>query len=473
MSQTPFELYLKEGNLDSKPHQTTAVNWCLDKESKGTECDDKSIYGGLIADEMGLGKTIQMVGTMVSNPLPKTLIVLPRVLIEQWIKFLEKTTNLKLYLYHGSKRELSNEEIQKYQIVITTYGLVANKTSRLHQISWDRIVFDEAHHMRNSKTKIFKGAITLKGSIRWLMTGTPIQNTKKDFYSLCEQMSIPKSFYTKPENLKYIAKNLILKRTKAEANIKLPPIKYHTASIAWENQAEQELAEEIHSQLAFSNIDANKTRFKMGSSFGEFKLPLLVRARQACIYPPLLKDKIKMMIRTNMIDCRNNKELEKMLLEATDYSSKITNVANKIIENKDNDKRKLVFCHYRGEIDILQEQLEKIDMNVEIFDGRTNSSEREKILQDKDIDVLILQIQTGCEGLNLQHFNEIYFVSPHWNPAVEDQAIARAHRIGQEKETHIYRFKMGDFDERGTTHTLDQYSQEVQKSKRHLLKLIE
>ena len=106
------------------------------------------------------------------------------------------------------------------------------------------------------------------------------------------------------------------------------------------------------------------------------------------------------------------------------------------------------------------------------FDGRTSHSERNEILTKK-CDVLILQIQTGCEGLNLQHFSEIYFVSPHWNPAVEDQAVARCHRIGQEKEVEVFRFQMSGFDDEEESITLDAYSGKVQEAKRKIYDMID
>ena len=111
-------------------------------------------------------------------------------------------------------------------------------------------------------------------------------------------------------------------------------------------------------------------------------------------------------------------------------------------------------------------------MSVETFDGRTSESERNSILTRK-CDVLILQIQTGCEGLNLQHFSEIYFVSPHWNPAVEDQAVARCHRIGQTEEIDVFRFNMCGFDDDDETRTLDEYSAAVQDVKRGIMTMIE
>jgi len=114
-----------------------------------------------------------------------------------------------------------------------------------------------------------------------------------------------------------------------------------------------------------------------------------------------------------------------------------------------------------------------MDFIVKKLDGRTNQSEREEILNNQDIDILILQIQTGCEGLNLQHFNEIYFVSPHWNPAIEDQAIARAHRIGQQKEIYVYKFLMNNFDEDNKSNNIENHARNIQDEKRKIMKMIE
>jgi hypothetical protein len=147
-------------------------------------------------------------------------------------------------------------------------------------------------------------------------------------------------------------------------------------------------------------------------------------------------------------------------------------VIAKIVERKENGKHKLVFCHYRGEIDFIKAILANdYQMNVSVIDGRTKINDRRKILEQaaagqaqaaagqaqaeaateqaaagqEQGEILILQIQTGCEGLNLQKFSEVYFVSPHWNPAVEEQAIARCHRIGQTAETDVFRFYMNGF----------------------------
>jgi SNF2 family DNA or RNA helicase len=118
-----------------------------------------------------------------------------------------------------------------------------------------------------------------------------------------------------------------------------------------------------------------------------------------------------------------------------------------ILSRKGNGNGKLVFCNFRGEIDELARRLKEGGIQkVGVFDGRVTGSQREAILKGGN-EVIILQIQTGCEGLNLQEgFSEIYFSSPNWNPAIEDQAIARCHRIGQSKPVSVYRFVMEGFD---------------------------
>jgi SNF2 family DNA or RNA helicase len=142
-----------------------------------------------------------------------------------------------------------------------------------------------------------------------------------------------------------------------------------------------------------------------------------------------------------------------------------------ILERKGNGCGKLIFCHFREEIDEIATRLRNGGMTtVATFDGRTSNGKRFDILNDKN-EALILQIQTGCEGLNLQeNYSEIYFISPHWNPAIEDQAIARCHRIGQTKPVFVQRFEMCNFikeeNQEIDTRTIDNYVGQVQTNKR-------
>ena len=137
-------------------------------------------------------------------------------------------------------------------------------------------------------------------------------------------------------------------------------------------------------------------------------------------------------------------------LNAIQSNSKLDAVINLIIERKENGNGKIIFCHFRDEIDTIASRLIAGGLNkVVTYDGRNSNTVSGLKLLTEAADAIILQIQTGCEGLNLQeHFSEIYFVSPHWNPCVEDQAIARCHRIGQKKPTYVFKFEMSGFDPR-------------------------
>lgn len=459
-----FYLFLQKSNLDLKSYQESGVEWCLKNETEGKHFNNGSVTvrGGLLADEMGLGKTIQMLGLIVANPKQHTLLVLPRALLDQWKQAIIKTMSHVPLVYHGEgKRDVTLDDMSKAPIVLTTYNaIISSKASEseklIHQQLWDRVIFDEAHHLRNAKTRIHKGAMKLKAEIRWLVTGTPIQNTRRDFNSLCAAMGVPEFLYSKPENMVTIAKQLMLKRTKNDVGLELPELRTSFVPIEWRNSTELELAEDIHSLLNFSGSSKSIAKNKMRNIDSE-TLCLLTRARQVCIYPPLLEKSINKMIEEELIEDSDE------LRQAVRSTSKVDTVVSTILNRSNNGRGKLVFCHYRGEIDAIKNDLSLMGLNVETFDGRTSIMDRERILTDK-CDVLILQIKTGCEGLNLQHFSEIYFVSPHWNPSVEDQAIARCHRIGQKEEIDVFRFcASGEF------RTLEQYSTEVQMAKRTII----
>ena len=526
MNTPRFDKWLEKNGLDRKPHQVEGVCFCVGNEKQGR--------GGLIADEMGLGKTYVMLGTMIENPLKKTLIVLPLALLGQWYKIIkEKCPELTVLVLHSNITQkcpsttdeppiefklvnpkkkgckaynryekyktaktygdaiklgmtradylhdlkaghifnLMKKRIEEADVVITTYGKTLTRKNDseqdipndLYDVQWDRVVFDEAHHLRNSGTSRFIGANKINGKIRWLITGTPIQNRFSDFYSLCENMGIKQETYQDEKLITWIAKNYIIKRTKKDAGIDLPPVTVHTEKADWKSEKEQDLSEQIHSLLPFTQVRKETGGIKPSvSALGgqsQSILPYLIRARQACIYPELVKKAIEKYIKDGLIDDDPD------FLEAINSSSKIDQVVKTIDERKNNTRNKLIFCHFRGEIDILHEKISKLGLDVKTFDGRTSHNQRNEILENA-CDVLILQIQTGCEGLNLQQFSEVYFVSPHWNPAVEDQAIARCHRIGQKSQVDVFRFTMDNFG--STTINIENHSNNLQDIKRDI-----
>jgi hypothetical protein len=465
---TIFEKYLAKTGMDRKQYQFDGVKWCVNNETRSDPpC---GVRGGFIADEMGLGKTITMIGVMLCNYLTRTLIVVPPVLIDQWAIQIYKTTGHKPLIYHGlDKKDMTLDHINAARIIIVSYSAISltkkqiksGNVNDIHKIKWSRIIFDEAHHLRNSRTTRYIGAKMLSSKVRWLVSGTPIQNAKKDFYSLCSMLKLPASFYTENDNLRTLARAFILKRTKKQVGIVLPSVHLDKNVVSWDNRKEMELSEELHSALAFSRVSGGNNDKLILNAIGKGgQLSLLLRARQSCIYPKLMTKSLDALINIGML---SNYASYK---EAFDHSSKLDSAVGAILERRGNGCGKLIFCHFREEIDEIAHRLRSGGMTtVRTFDGRTTSAQRCDILGGNN-EAVILQIQTGCEGLNLQeHYSEIYFISPHWNPAIEDQAIARCHRIGQTKPVYVQRFEMCKFFDENSR-TVDNYVNDVQERKR-------
>jgi len=533
-------MYIEKSGMDKKDYQREGVQWLLENETRVSTPCGVGIRGGFVADEMGLGKTIMMIGLCVANFRKKTLIVVPPVLIDQWFRQIYKTTGHKCVVFHGrNKKKLVSYDVLILQqifeqsvIVLCSYDAISVKLNKknkknkknktninttinsedsnslgvLHNIIWGRVIFDEAHHLRNKNTGRFLGAKLLRSEIKWLVSGTPIQNKKQDFYALCSLINLPASYYTDSSNYTEIGAQFILKRTKKLVGIQLGDAIENKNIVVWKNRAEEMLAKEIHSAFAFSNIRLNewrdvsidssneKNNFKKNKNYdshqfidgmldhGYGKLPILLRARQSCIYPKMMQDKIELFKKIGIIkegygDGKGRGD-GGIYEEAMKHTSKLDSVIGAIMERKDNGNGKLVFCHFKEEMKVIAERLRNNcgdGFAIGILDGKTSGGARMKLLSEPK-DVLIMQIQTGCEGLNLQeNYNEIYFVSPHWNPYVEEQAIARCHRLGQMKPVFVWRFEMDKFSGDTCdgiavpTKNLEEYVTDVQNDKRILV----
>jgi SNF2 family DNA or RNA helicase len=470
-----FHDFLTKAGLQKKQYQTDGIRFCLRNELAGDSLPHQ-VRGGIVADEMGLGKTIMMIGLILANFQERTLVVLPVALVKQWEQQILKNTGHQALVFYGAeKKRITQQMLEAAPVVITTYGHMICRSpapishkdvsksthtrahggaNRLYELKWGRVIFDEAHHLKGRNTQIFRSVSTLRADIRWFVTGTPIQNSIHDLYSLCALLGIPAGYYADKNNIRTIVKHFVLKRTKQSVGLSLPPLITKNIVVQWSNPAEMILSHSLHSGIACLNIpggpDADlapalpESQHIDMSWFPEpspVKIGRMIQAKQSCIYPRLA--------------CR--KSVPQMPpCEDENYSSKISKVVRTILSRKDNGKRKIVFCHFRAEIDYIQARITTAfpSLVVRYLDGRTRENERRQILApDAAIDVLILQIQTCCEGLNLQQFSEVYFVSPDWNPSVEDQAVARCHRFGQTEPVVVFRFVMAPFKIPATAET--------------------
>jgi len=473
MNLEPFCNWLESAGLSTKEHQLSGFTWCMNQEMNGENLIG-GFKGGILADEMGLGKTILMLGAIMCNPLDKTLIVLPPALLQQWIdaihKFCPELRDV-MHIWHGKKG--TNDEAfdkcmsKEVRVVLTTYGMISNRNienyaSDLWLMEWNRIIYDEAHHLRNHSTNTFRGAHKMhvsqqKMPVFWFVSGTPINNKIDDIVSLMVLAGISPRDYCNPEKFLEIMTLRMLRRTKESVGIDMPDCNENIIEVEFDGKAEKKFANDLHSTLSFTAVTEDNIDECM-AYLSEHWFGLLTRARQICVYPQLVTQVLKKKKRALNVGT----EINLAKLNGVNTHSKLTAVVDKIKANSLNGKNKIVFCHYRAEIDKLEELLSDT-LNVHKLDGRASKKERDDILKD-NADVLLIQIQTGCEGLNLQQYSEVYFTSPHWNPAVEDQAIARSHRIGQKKDVDVYRF----ISKLQSGLTLDQYCRSIQNVKREI-----
>ena len=495
-----FSAWCQSKSLDVKEHQQEGIEWVLNRERNPT----LGSAGGFLCDEMGLGKTILMIGAMVLNPKAHNLVVLPKSLMDQWLGAITKFTALdedNVLVYHGaSGRAATENDIANSKVVITTYGMIATRKVKgnrpayrcpLWAQRWDRIIYDEAHHLRNHSTGQFAGATNLHAPIKWMVTGTPINNRKADFYNQCLIQGSGAHFTPQMTAIRRIINAIVLKRTKKQVGIRMPNLSEEVIEVKWDSPEEEIFVRNVHNLMRFAPVTAQNVDNviqHLGQMYQSI-FPVFMLMRQACVKPSLAYNAL---LRRGMAQ---DLEIVQNLVRPN-TSSKIKAVVDKVVENRPTGKSKLIFCLFRAEMEHIAMDLKENGFNPAIINGSTTKKQRRFALQaglkdDEWMDiapqlpeavcghinsylapnVLIAQIQTSCEGLNLQHFAEVYFTTPHWNPAVESQAIARCHRIGQKKNVDVYRFVTAFEDaENEASMSLDQYCMEVQRVKKAVAK---
>ena len=496
------------------PHQPQGVAWLLDKELAKT--------GGLLCDDMGLGKTLQMITLFITNPLKRTLIVLPPALIPQWMTSLKKlltsfSTNYYIKQFTSKtsaeikSKLLLDDEPDTHYIIVSSYHMIINRNKYLSRDScyprlnfiWDRLILDEIHTIRNHKSKIYATIENTKATIRWGMSGTPINNKLTDLKNILHYVL---NYKDDIRPLKELIDTFILRRIKHKVLTKpLPPCHILDISIPFQSQKEKDIYN-IVSDNVLNSIGLNNVNDLQHISLELFER--LVRLRQISTCPSIAIEalnrkwfKKKPITNWNILDTPRFKEyIDKGIGQDIGNMSKVNYLVNDILKDTFNRNKYIIFCHFKSEILFYKNILTQNGRSCCVIDGSVTKNDRIDILNgfmcskmdirnivswkcgfsphtgENDIisetihnylsyDIAIIQIDCGGTGLNLQGANRIYITSPHYNPAIEMQAIARAHRIGQKQPVLVKRLVLGSHDNENEDYTIDSHIHSIQSKK--------
>src|SRR4029079_3785440 len=438
-----------------RPYQVAGYQWL----NYLTEIN----WGGILADDMGLGKTVQALSFIEyykkEHGKLKALVVCPTTLIYNWENEIKKFTPALTYrIHHGGARTRTKEELIDHDVTITTYGTLRSDIKLLMDIPLDYVVLDESQAIKNPSSKVTKAACLLRARHRLCMSGTPLQNNTFDIFAQMnflnpgmlgsieffrQEFAIPIDKFGEPDRKEHLPKILypfILRRTKEQVARDLPE---KTETILFcEMEDEQrkiydayrtDFRDKILGVINDQGIDKSQLTILQG----------LMKLRQICDSPAIL----------NETDRYPN------------HSIKLEELAREITENISNHKA-LIFSQFLGMLALIKEKLKELEVDFEYFDGSTTATERERAItrfQNDDIcRVFLISLKAGGVGLNLTAADYVYIVDPWWNPAVEQQAIDRTHRIGQTKNIFAYRMICKD--------TIEDKILQLQEKKRLLAK---
>jgi SNF2 family DNA or RNA helicase len=421
-------------------------------------------WGGILADDMGLGKTVQALSFLQyyyenNDGEMQALVVCPTTLIYNWENEIKKfTPSLEYYIHHGSVRSRQLEELVKHHIIITTYGTLRSDIKLFTQMKLDYVILDESQAIKNPQSKVTKAASLLHAKNRLCMSGTPLQNNTFDIYAQMnflnpgmlgsveffrQEFAIPIDKFGEREqkdHLKKILYPFILRRTKEQVAKDLPD---KTETILFcEMEDEQRKIYDAYRNDFRAKIMG--TIEEQGISKSQLTiLQGLMKLRQICDSPAILNEEDKF----------------------PNHSIKLDELAREITENIGNHKA-LVFSQFLGMLALIREKLTELGVKYEYFDGSTSAPDRQTAIEafqnDEETRVFLISLKAGGVGLNLTAADYVYIVDPWWNPAVEQQAIDRTHRIGQTKNIFAYRMICKD--------TIEDKIMQLQEKKRALAK---
>jgi SNF2 family DNA or RNA helicase len=405
-----------------KHHQVYGVKWLVQREQ------DNEHPGGLLCDEMGLGKTIQMVGLLRTNPVKKSLILLPLAVLEQWISTARKA---KINCFYASKdgwKRVGKVTPKAPALYLTNYErAVRNPT--LVSGEWGRIICDEAQRIGNQDTRGYELVANIQANAKWFLTATPIVNRVENIQSLFALLGLEYSI-----DDEYTTKKFILARTMEDLRPHIPELPKKPAHV--KHVLEFDSAEEGDFYRGIQGIAVKRWQQMQAdggnNAFEVFKI--IMRLRQISLHPQIYISARKKQF---------GRDYSRP--DWIDGSTKFNRIRDLIEGEKENQKW-IIFCHFHEEMELLSEYLSLSDRIglVQKYSGDMTHQEREEVLAKTHShnmgkqEVLLVQLQSGGTGLNLQHFSRIIFSGPWWTSALMDQAVGRAVRIGQKKKVVVH-----------------------------------
>ena len=377
-------------------------------------------FGGILADEMGLGKTIQTIAFLLSNKDKKNIVITPTALIYNWKNELEKfAPTLKVGLLHAAKseREKILDNIDNYDVILTTYTTYKNDIDKYKNINFDYCIIDEAQNIKNPDAIITKAIKNVNAKVKFALTGTPIENNLMELWSIFDFI-MPGYLYNKSKfksifvnndkniiELKNLIKPFILRRTKKEVITELP------------DKIEQKIIidlEKEHKRAYKGYVNLITRKIKENNQDNITVFSYLTKLRQLCLSPEL------------------------MVKNYQGKNSKLDVLIN--IINDSSDEKILVFSQFTKVLEVIGKRLNEENILYSYLDGKTSAKDRVKLVEEFNTNnnkVFLISLKAGGTGLNLTSANIVVHFDPWWNPAIEDQASDRAHRIGQKNVVNV------------------------------------
>lgn len=389
-------------------------------------------FGGILGDEMGLGKTLQTISFIISNKQAKTLIVTPTSLIYNWLNEFNKfTKDVKICSLIGSKSERRTylRDIKKYDVYITTYNILKRDIDIYKDMKFTYCILDEAQNIKNPSSQNAKSCKLINAERKFALTGTPIENSLMELWSifdfimpgyLYDEKRFRAKYYRKldedkvlTDNLNMLIKPFILRRYKKDVLKELPDKIENKLVVPMEKK--QKEVYETYVNHVKDIIDKKVKDDEFKSSKIEI-LSYITKLRQICLHPSVVMDNYK------------------------GGSGKFNALMDLLTQSIDEGHKILVFSQFTSILKLIAEMIKKHNISFCYLDGNTPTKTRIKLVEDfnkSNTNVFLISLKAGGTGLNLTSADIVIHFDPWWNPAVEDQASDRAHRIGQKNIVEV------------------------------------